>query len=167
MCCLEFFLTFADLEAQRGSLPMLQTVQRELSIPNDTKYLATVREAIFDLIARSDFPGDDVNRIVLAVDEAVANIIEHAYHDQPNGEMEIGLTLHADAEKFEVIVADAGRQFDPHGVGTPNMEEHVRLGKKSGLGIFLMRKIMDQVSYRFRGSGANELQMIKFAKPSS
>lgn len=161
------FRTFADLETQQGSLPMLQTVQRELSIPNDTKYLATVREAIFDLIARSDFPGDDVNHIVLAVDEAVANIIEHAYQDQPDGEMEIDLSLHADAEKFEVIVADAGRRFDPYRVDTPNMEEHVRLGKKSGLGIFLMRKIMDQVSYRFCGNGANELQMIKFAKPSS
>jgi anti-sigma regulatory factor (Ser/Thr protein kinase) len=124
-----------------------------------------VREAVTELIRGSDFPSDELNRIVLAVDEAVANIIEHAYHDVPAGEREITLRLAADGDRFEILVRDSGRRFDPQKVLAPNMSEHVRQGRKSGLGIFLMRKIMDQVHYRFEEDGANELQMIKFSRP--
>lgn len=146
---------------------MSGVMTHELVIPNDTKYLATVREAVGDLIRKSQFPGDDLSRIILAVDEAVANIIEHAYASHNGGEAEIELVLHADLERFEVLVRDGGQRFDPDRIQTPDMETHVREGRKSGLGIFLMRKIMDQVNYRFRDDGSNELQMIKFANPGS
>lgn len=141
--------------------------ERELVIPNDTKYLATVREAVLDIIQQSNFPAVEVNRIVLAVDEAVANIIEHAYEADSMGEAEIGIHLHADEDRFAVCVSDTGRTFDPAQIMPLNMAEHVRKGHKSGLGIFLMRKIMDEVSYRFAESGRNELRMTKFARPGA
>ena len=141
--------------------------ERELSIPNDTKYLATVREAVADIIEHSDFPVDDLNRIVLAVDEAVANIIEHGYSNSAQSEADIEVKLYADNERFEVSILDFGQSFDPNEMNTPDMAEHVRQGKKSGLGIYLMRKIMDQIDYRFEGTGRNELIMTKYAKPGS
>jgi serine/threonine-protein kinase RsbW len=136
----------------------------ELAISNDTKYLARVREAVQNVIRDSAFPADDVNRIILAVDEAVANIIEHAYSEHANGEKKIHVTLTAAADRFIVTVRDTGKSFNPVDIMAPNMKEHVREGRKSGLGIFLMRKIMDEVNYSFDGTGTNELQMIKLAQ---
>lgn len=137
---------------------------RELIIPNDTKYLSVVRETISETIRASEFPHADISRIILAVDEAVANIMEHAYERDTEGRGEIELRLHADRERFEVTVRDSGQAFNPDQVVAPDMDEHVRLGRKNGLGIFLMRKIMDQVNYRFEENGRNELRMIKFAR---
>ena len=141
--------------------------ERELTIPNDTKYLATVREAVTDIIRQSDFPTDNLNRIVLAVDEAVANIIEHAYRETDESESDIEVVLFADAERFEAKVVDFGQTFDPNAINDPDMAAHVRQGKKSGLGIYLMRKIMDQIDYQFTGTGQNMLKMVKFAKAVS
>ena len=138
--------------------------EREVVIPNDTKYLATVREAVADIIRQSGFPTDDLNRIVLAVDEAIANIIEHAYENAYENDSEIEVQLYSDADRFEVSVVDFGQSFDPNLVNAPDMTEHVRQGKKSGLGIYLMRKIMDRIDYRFAETGRNTLKMTKFAK---
>ena len=46
----------------------------------------------------------------------------------------------------------------------PNLKDHVREGRKHGLGIFLIRQIMDEVSYSTSDDGMNELRMVKFAK---
>ena len=138
---------------------------KDLVIPNDTKYLATVRESVRDVVKNSAFPDKDINRIILAVDEAVANIMEHAYENARAGDkLSIELKLDADATRFEVVIIDSGREFDPSEIDVPNMDEHVAQGKKNGLGIFLMRQIMDEVQYTFVQGFRNELRMVKYVR---
>ncbi len=144
---------------------MPEDMKRRLVIPNDTKYLNTVRDFVVEVVANSAFPKIDMGRIVLAVDEAVTNIIEHAYSNRREGEVDIQLELQANATKFECVIHDSGIHFNPELVSNPDMEDHVAAGRKNGLGIFLMRQIMDKVDYEFEEGVVNRLRLIKYVTP--
>ena len=144
---------------------MPEDMKRRLVIPNDTKYLNTVRDFVVEVVASSAFPKIDMGRIVLAVDEAVTNIIEHAYTSSREGEVDIQLELQANATKFEAVIHDSGIHFDPTDIPSPNMDDHVAAAKKKGLGIFLMRQIMDIVEYEFEEGVVNRLRLVKYVNP--
>jgi serine/threonine-protein kinase RsbW len=139
------------------------TVHRELVAPNNTRNLARIRGAVHEAAAASALVDRDARQVVLAVDEAVANIIEHAY----DGSVEPGdirITIDATPARFEVVISDAGREFDPGAVEMPDIREHVRNRQKDGLGVFLMRQIMDEVKYTFVQGIRNELRLVKYIR---
>lgn len=137
-------------------------MRKEISIRSSTEFLGEVRKAVMSCLDDLAFSGPEANRLVLAVDEAVANVIEHAYAHDLEGEAMIEITIETDGGKFCVDVLDRGSAFDPTKVELPNIKEHVKLGKRSGLGIFLIRRIMDEVHYDTTG-GVNVLRMVKHA----
>lgn len=136
-------------------------IHKELVAPNDTKHLVKIRQVVKETAALAPFNETEVGRIVLAVDEAVANVMEHAYEDAPDGG-DIRIVIDANDHRMEVIVSDCGKEFDPNTIVVPDMVEHVSQGKKKGLGIFLMRQIMDEVKYTFVQGLRNELRMVKY-----
>ena len=139
-------------------------IKHIMRVPNNTAHLAAVREIVRELVVSSSYPvKKDAGIITLAVDEAVANIMEHAYCEVPDGEKEIELELQVDGERITVILRDQGRTFLPDQVEMPDLKQHVRAGRKHGLGMYLMRSIMDEVSYTFVEGGPNELRMVRFA----
>jgi anti-sigma regulatory factor (Ser/Thr protein kinase) len=138
-------------------------IHKELVASNDTRHLVKIREVVKDAATQAPFDEREVSRIVLAVDEAVSNIIEHAYEEPASGG-DIRIVLDVDSSRFEVVIMDSGHEFDPSLVDVPDIAEHVRRGKKKGLGIFLMRQIMDEVKYTFIQGLRNELRMVKYAK---
>ena len=142
---------------------MAGKVRREFTIPNDTRYLSVVRETVLEVIGEAGFPHDEVNMLTVAVDEAVANVIEHAFSSGEYGEMSIEIEMSADAESFETIIRDSGHCFDPSLVPMVDIKEHVRAGKKNGLGIFLMKRIMDRVVYSHDENTFNQLRLVKYA----
>lgn len=142
---------------------MSALVQEQLVISNDTRYLIVVRDFVARMVRQSRLPAGEENKIILAVDEAVTNIIEHGYDHDEEGQIEIFVEIHADRVVFRIL--DQGRSFDPGVQGNIVMEEHIRSGKKKGLGIFLMRRIMDEVKYVFREGRRNELQLVKVIRP--
>ncbi len=147
------------LQAQVPGLPMSDKV----TISNDTKFLSVVREFIARQAALGQVPVEDENKVILAVDEAVANIIEHAYEDQRVGTIEIETFI--TEGRFKVCIKDSGKKFRPDSIETPDMLDHVKAGKRKGLGIFLMRQIMDEVRYIFKEGLENELVLVKYFRP--
>lgn len=142
---------------------MGEAVHRELTVPNDTAHLAQVRKAVLEVLSRGVFQPSVVHLISLAVDEAVANVMEHAYANaEGRTRKEIQIILDADPSRFEIVIRDSGQKFDPGHLPDVDIRDHVRKGKKGGLGVFLMRKIMDEVNYSFKQGTHNELQMIKY-----
>ncbi|MDF1666840.1 MAG: ATP-binding protein [Planctomycetota bacterium] len=137
--------------------------QQVLRIINETKNLSLVRKSLSKFIEESPFPRDSRNRIILAVDEAIANVVEHAYGSE-KGLIQITLTL--DDEKLTVGVCDHGSDFKPNVKEDPDINVHIRLGLKGGLGMFLMRRVMDEVSYSATPQYQNQLSMIKFLPQS-
>lgn len=135
-----------------------QTYKSSVSIPSSTDRLSDVRSFIA-LNARSHgFNEDDVNKITLAVDEACTNIIKHGYNFSPKYTIEV--EVNRDGKSFEIIISDHGKQFDPNSVETPDMKEYLTHYRKGGLGMYLMKRIMDKVEFNFK-SDRNTLRMIK------
>ncbi len=137
-------------------------MRKELSVPSGTEFLSEVRKAVTSCVRSSAFEGE-ANKLVLAVDEAVTNVIEHAYAHDLEGESAIEIAIEVDSEKFSAEIRDRGKAFDPTNVELPDIKEHVKKGKRSGLGIFLIRRIMDEVRYLSAG-GVNTLRMVKYAE---
>ena len=141
---------------------MSQINFEQLTIPNNSQYLRDVREFVTRMVRRSGLTPPDQNKVVLAVDEAVSNIMRHAYVDREDGT--ISLETIADARKFQITICDTGKSFEPETVPEPDLGRCVETGKREGLGIYLMRRIMDEVRYEFIRGVRNELRMTKYVR---
>ena len=98
------------------------------------------------------------NQIKLAVEEAVTNVIDYAY---PNGtEGNISVTIKADESRVRFILSDSGAEFDPTGVSKADTTLTVDERPIGGLGVFLVRNLMDSINYE-RVDGKNVLRMEK------
>jgi anti-sigma regulatory factor (Ser/Thr protein kinase) len=95
----------------------------------------------------------------LATDEAASNIIEHAYEGVKDGVLDLSCGMEADAIKITLI--DYGYPFDPSTIPMPDLKADLSNRKIGGLGIYLMRKLMDEVHYEPRPDKSNVLTMIK------
>lgn len=136
----------------------MTTLRNVLKIQNDAKQLSLVRKTVSEVLAASPFGVQDRNKIILAVDEAVANVVEHAYGGA-SGDIEIALTL--DEVTFNVHVRDNGVKFDLSEVPALDIASLIKNGAKGGYGLLLMKKIMDDVRYSLQSSFVNELIMTK------
>lgn len=141
-------------------------VHDRLVITNDTRFLTLVREFVSRNVQKSHLRREEENKVMIAVDEAVSNIIEHGYARDAEGSIDI--EVYADLERFQVTIRDSARGFNPSTVKNPDIAEHVRLGKRKGLGIFLIRQVMDEVRYHLVNGMQNELTLVKYVRsPSS
>lgn len=139
--------------------------QFEATFRNDTAILSEIRLFVREKALAMGFPDDSIDNIELAVDEACANIMEHAY---PPGVTEPGLHLviQYEGDKFTVIISDRGETFDPAMIKPPVMKEYIAEYRVGGLGIYLMRTLMDQVDYHIQPGIKNEVRMVKFLPPT-
>lgn len=136
--------------------------QKQISkkIISKTDNLVGVREFIGDEARQYGFNNEEVANIILAVDEACTNIIKHAYQYAPNKEIEISII--PTNQYFEVRIYDNGKTFDPTTLKPPNIKEHLGKYRRGGLGVYLMKRLMDKVEYNFRPGKRNEVHLIKY-----
>jgi serine/threonine-protein kinase RsbW len=139
----------------------MKAFHRDLVISNDLAHLSQVRDLISDGVNEGGFPAQFLNRLQIAVDEAVTNIIEHGYAGQPRGSAAIDLHVDVTADKFRIEIDDQGATFDPNQMSDIDIQSHVAAGRSGGLGVFLMRKIMDQVDYQYKAGKKNQLVLVK------
>ena len=99
----------------------------------------------------------DINSVLLALEEACTNVIRHAYL---YGQGTIRIHIAVESERVVFSLFDRGRSFDFERAGAPDLGRYVQTGRKGGLGIYLIRKIMDEVDYRTIGD-ENRLRMVK------
>ena len=144
---------------------MADCFKDELVVSNETTNLVCVREFVLTSLRKTKLSGIEHGKIVLAVDEAVSNIMRHAYEDFSKGTRTIIIEFEADDKKVTFRLRDSGREFDPTGVSDPDILEHVKQGRRYGLGLFLMRRIMDEVKFVFRAGIENMLTMVKYIRP--
>jgi len=104
------------------------------------------------------FPAELVMTMHLVLDELVANIINHGYDD--TAEHQIHVTLGADGSELTIRVEDDGRPFDPLQVPPPDLDLPLEERPVGGLGIHLVRSVMDAVEYQRHGD-RNILTMRK------
>ena len=130
----------------------------QIKVPAHIDYLGDLRDFVTQIGRKHKFSDKIVNAFKLAVDEASTNIIRHAYRNQ-----EGLITIRAIVKKnsLTLSIIDQGTYFDPKRVKNPDLNRYIDIGKKGGLGIFIMRKLMDDIDYRKTEEG-NELRITKY-----
>lgn len=121
--------------------------------------LDEIREIVGEAARQVGFSDKEIFAIQLAADEASSNIIEHAYAGVTGGKLEIDLST--SDSKLIIIMRDYGNPFDPSSVPEPNVKADLSERKIGGLGMYLMRKLMDEVSYESSPETGNILTMVK------
>lgn len=133
--------------------------QLKLIIPGRYANVAEVCQTCADMIRNAGLDEDTAFHIEMAVDEACTNIIHHAYGGEGAGEIELSCRI----ENDQVIVTlhDHGKPFNPDAVPPPKIAETIEEVAIGGLGLYLMRKLMDEVRFEFDPREGNTLTMIK------
>lgn len=124
----------------------------ELRIPARPEWVALARLAAATVANRIHFSLEEIEDVKIAVAEACAAIIQHEVH----GEF-IDLTCEALDEALRVRVRDSGRHDAPRSGAPVNFEE----ARTAGLGIFVIRSLMDEVTYDVDAQSGTDLTMVK------
>ncbi|MBN1560148.1 SpoIIE family protein phosphatase [candidate division KSB1 bacterium] len=132
-------------------------VKEELRVPGRVEHLGELRDFVTHVGRKFGFSERIINAFKLSIDEAATNIIKHAYRDW---EGDITLRALAKRDSLTMVLIDQGKYFDPRQVNSPDLQRYVEIGKKGGLGIFIMRRLLDGIEYRKSEEG-NELWMVK------
>jgi len=121
--------------------------------------LAAIGEFITTAAEQAGFDECTAYQIQLAIDEACANIIEHAYGEEGSGVIQCSYRIRDDA--LVVMLRDTGEPFDPETVPEPNLSANLEERTGGGLGLYLIRRIMDEVNFDFESERGNVLTLIK------
>lgn len=131
------------------------TLQVQAVLENIPVVMAFIVEAA----RQAGFDDKAVAQIEISVDEACANVVDHAYEGMAPGEMEV--SFHKDDRQLTITVRDWGRTFDLDSVPVPDVTAPLEERELGGLGLFFMRRMMDSLEYRSDPELGNELVMVK------
>jgi serine/threonine-protein kinase RsbW len=135
---------------------------RTAIFPAHFDQLEAIRQFATQAALDAGMDGDGECAVEMSVDEACSNIIEHAYKGMKAGDLEI--TCDSDAECLTIIVRDHGQPFNILDVSVPDLSSGLEDRRVGGLGIFLMRTLMDEVHYEQLGTAGNVLTMVRSLK---
>ncbi len=124
--------------------------------------LPPFRQKLRSLLEASSFDAKALHDVILSVDEVLANVIRHAYGGK-EGRAESGkirVTFSDRGEHAEIVIQDEGPCFDPRSVPAPELPSR----KPGGLGIYLVRSLMDEIHYEALSPRGNRLRLIKYKK---
>jgi len=133
----------------------------EIRVPCKPEYVRTVRRTIADFAKSINMPRAAVEEVEIAASEAVANIVRHAYTDTNCKIPPVRVKCFHTGDSLTVEVIDKGRGFaaPPTGV-IPEID----MNRDGGMGIILMKLLMDNVNYTSRPSGGTRIRMTKSAR---
>lgn len=134
--------------------------EKEIVVKSTTDNLAQIRDFTRSAAKEIGFSDEITGKIILAVDEACTNIIKHAYKYSPEGE--IIISIRYDNTKFSIAITDCGNHFDPAKVPEPNLTEYYKQKRIGGLGMYLMKKLMDEVNYSTLSGNKNQVILVKY-----
>jgi serine/threonine-protein kinase RsbW len=137
-----------------------KTEKFNLKIPSVTENLYLIREFVIKIAMKAGFSLEVQEQIALAVDEACTNVIKHAHKFDAKRAIDINVVL--DSQKMTISIIDKGKGFDVDKLQTPDLQQYAKESRHGGLGIYLMKTLMDDVQYEFNPGKKNQVQMTKF-----
>ncbi len=121
--------------------------------------LAKISEFVGQAAEEAGLNSDAIYAVELAVDEACTNIIEHAYGGEGVGDIQV--TCKAARDGLTVTLRDFGRPFNPQKIRGPKLRGKLKDLKSGGAGLYLIRQMMDEVSFDFTPDQGNVLTLVK------
>ncbi|MDD2922761.1 MAG: ATP-binding protein [Anaerolineales bacterium] len=129
------------------------------TFPARFEFLDELRKFVAEFARENGFAEKEIYSLQLAADEAASNIIEHAYADVSNAEFDVTCDMRGGA--LTIVMRDSGKSFDASKVKQPDLKANLGRRQVGGLGVYLMRKLMDEVHYEPNAKTGNVLTMIK------
>jgi serine/threonine-protein kinase RsbW len=144
----------------------------EIRCPVKTRVLSILRNVATCVAREAGFCEEDIDQIEMAVDEACANVIRHAYSAGSDGQLPkiepadfvLHLQVCVSENRISFRVRDRGVGLDKKPGGARSIEEYVKRGGKGGLGIYIIRNFMDEVDYECPPGEGTILTMTKYLK---
>jgi serine/threonine-protein kinase RsbW len=120
-------------------------MKRKLTIGCSKDELVNVRQFTSDVLEQHKVPDLQAHKLVLAVDEVCANLIIHANHCNPDSRIELEIEF----KPTQIIFTfrDKGVGFDISTYESPSVEELVSSRRQGGLGLMLVKRIMDKIEF--------------------
>ena len=119
-------------------------MEYSFKVPCTKSKLGEVREFLQRILSENSIPEVTVNTLVLAVDEVCANLIIHSHNCNPNEHLELKVKVKGNSEiTFDII--DHGDGFNIGEYKEPLISDIVKQKRKGGIGLMLVRRIMDEV----------------------
>lgn len=132
-------------------------MDQTLTVPAALDALVLISDFVVAHAQASGMDEHAVWEVQLAIDEAATNVIQHSYADSAGNIMVVATV---DASVLQIALHDGGRAFDPADVPPPDLDSPLEERRTGGLGIYLMRKLMDSVEFTVE-NGENVLRMHK------
>jgi serine/threonine-protein kinase RsbW len=122
----------------------------ELRLKNDLSGIAIVRDALDTLASELGIPMRALLQLQVALDEVVSNVVKYSWQDDGKHEFLVRITVHLDRVDLEIF--DDGQAFDPLSVPSPATVTNGRRPRPGGLGIHLIKKLVDSFTYERIGA---------------
>ena len=130
-----------------------------LEVRADGEAMGRIRGFVEEAGARWRVDREDVVRILIAVEELVTNIVKYGYG--PTGEAGAAtLTLRLEGDRLTTVIVDNSDPFDPFAAPDPDLEAPIEARRVGGLGLYLVKTLMDQTRYR-RDGGQNVVEISR------
>ena len=133
-----------------------ETRRIEIRVPSDPVFMTVVRQVASAVGALTGLTPRDVDAVTLAVDEACTNVIKHAYRYDYS--KEIILSFQVFPDRLELTLRDFGIKCEPADIKGRDLDD-IRPG---GLGVHIIRGVMDRVEYDTHHTHGTELRMTRF-----
>jgi len=131
----------------------------ELCVASELRNLAAIADFVSEAAARAGLDDTQVFEVQMAADEACTNSMEHAYEGREDGRVQV--CCFVEDNVFVVRVTDFGKPFEPETVPVPDITLPLEDRSVGGLGLFLMRRLVDEVQFSRDSTGGNQVTLRK------
>lgn len=132
----------------------------KITLPNKLEYLDIAHLFVREAAKKIGFTGSALNNIEIAIEEAVSNVMKHTYDPEENRTFDIACENIRNGIK--IVIKEMGLPFDPSNVKKYRPAENIEEANSSGLGLFLISKVMDDYSFHNLGINGKETHMVKY-----
>jgi anti-sigma regulatory factor (Ser/Thr protein kinase) len=130
-----------------------------LCVTSSLTNLGDIAEYVAGRASAAGLDEERTFEVQMAVDEACTNSIQHAYRGHASGELRV--CCFREGDDFVVEITDHGAPFDPQTIPNPDVTGPLEERAIGGLGVYLMRRLMDSVHFRTDPESGNVVVMRK------
>jgi sigma-B regulation protein RsbU (phosphoserine phosphatase) len=144
-----------------GLMDEVKVSQLKITVKNRLDDIGVVEEQFYEFAQENGIPDTIRQKVSIVLDEMLNNIISYAYQDDEEHDIELDIEL--SGNRLVATIRDEGIPFNPFGLGEPDVAAAVEEREIGGLGIHLVRSVMDEYLYQ-RQINKNVVTLVKFIK---
>jgi anti-sigma regulatory factor (Ser/Thr protein kinase) len=135
-----------------------QEVSENIFLRNDLTEIERLAKTVAEFGKRNNLSGEVMYDVRLALEEVVSNIIRYGFEDDYGHQ--ISIQIHLQGEILTLQIKDDGKPFNPLEVKSTNLEKPFDEREEGGMGVYIVRRLMDELKYK-RAEGNNVLLLRK------